>query len=424
MIYKGRRVRFRRVREPHYSWPFLEAVSPMLSYRKCALAFGFALFLIWFANVTAQVSGYKDPRQKRVADQVRENHKWEYEAKRQEATLVNEANEYYKRKEFDKAEKYYRKAVDLRYWQWDLTETTVGGVTALEPARRKKKRKLRTSYTRIAEDRLRTMPEKRQEQRIADANAEFKELFEDADIERQLGNLAEAYKIYDKIIKEADKLGKEKVAIENALKAKKAQEDLLKPALKLLADAENFVKKKKPAEAVKSIEEFNSKYGWVTKLDPALKKCLDELCAVPEVRRELREQEAKLKIALGDAAVARQDYLCAVRHYESVIRTYADTTAGPIAAEKLAAMKNDPMIAEAMKQQEMELACKPLLARSGAMLKMGEFVEAKAACEKIIADYPDSAWAKQAAELLKEINDAEKRARELIKEMSDAENPD
>lgn len=382
---------------------FVETFESMLPYRKLTLVLAVSLWMVWPRAATGVDPNSEPVRGRRVEAQSRENRDWKYEAKKLEASLVNTANEHYKNKEFAKAEEYYRKALDVRCCQWELREVTVEGTTSFLPATVRAKHKLRTSYTRIAEDRLRTMAEARKREQTAEAKKPFDKLFEAAEIERQLGNLATACKTYDKIIEKADHLGKEDVAIDVSLKAKKAQEDVRNTAAKLLIEAEDLLTQSSAIDAVKKLEMFKSNCASLLKIAPELKARFDRLTASPEIRQASRELAAMKTLALGDAARGQHDYPEALRRYKSVLSAYADTTSARAASERIADMEGDTDIAEALKQQRVESVCKPLLLEARSKMEAGDPAAAEAACMKIIADYPKSAWAAQASELLKQI---------------------
>ena len=63
----------------------------------------------------------------------------------------------------------------------------------------------------------------------------------------------------------------------------------------------------------------------------------------------------------------------------------------------------NPTIVEAIKKQQIEAECKPLIARAEWLVRMGNSDEARDICEKVMAQHPETDWAKRAAEILKSI---------------------
>ena len=103
---------------------------------------------------------------------------------------------------------------------------------------------------------------------------------------------------------------------------------------------------------------------------------------------------------MGDAAIARGDYLRAKRMYEEAATIYPDAKNVKAASEKLAKMLQDAKIVEALNQQTMEADCKPLLLRAEMFMEQQEYGKAKLLLESIVEKYPKSSWAKSAEELL------------------------
>lgn len=380
----------------------------MMSCRKVLPFLLLSLCVLRPAQVESRTRTYESPKEKKVKKQQEENHKWEQEAKQKEADLVNEGNFCYGQIWYSKAKKCYENALAIRYYQWDIRETTVVGRTSLAPARDKKLCKLRTSYTRVAHNRLGSMDSVVETEKRNEANKEFRDLFEDAAIEIRLGNTLKAYHVYDEIVAKAEKIGKEKYALDNLDKAKKAQQGILSNLAKPLTEAEKLLKAKKPLKALEKIEEFEEAYKPFRTIAPELKERVDKLSSAPEIRHELKEQAVKTRITLGDAAVARKDYATAMEHYRAGSTMFLDTKAAAVAKKKLVELENDPNIAALAKQQKTAKDCEILLLRAKTLLKMGHNLEAQATCERIIENYPKSDWAKQAAELLKEIKEANK----------------
>ena len=403
-----------------------EALRKMLLRRKIVPLLLFSLCILWPAQTGVAVGKWDDfARTKKVRRQQEQNREWEKDAKKEEADLVKEGDYYYKKKEYRNAARYYRKALRVgRYPQWDIQEVAAGGFRSLEPARRRKWCELKTSYTQRAEDRLRGMVAAIEKERQNEATKYFNERFADASIEMQLGNPAKAYEIYEDVIRLAKKIGlRKKYALDNGRKAKNEQEKILDNAAKPLAEAEKLVEAKKPLDALKKVKQFKDSYWPLIKVAPELKDRLDKLAAVPEIRHELREQAVRDRTALGDAAMARKRYLVAMDHYSVASTMFLETKAAGLAKNKLVQMQNDPKIAEEVKVQKMDRDCNIGILRARTLLKMGEYLEARVACERIIEQYPKSSWAPKADELLKEIAEAEKEAQERLKKTKDAETP-
>lgn len=334
-----------------------------------------------------------DPHAKQVREQKEDNKRWEKEAKSRESEWGKIADLYYKDKSYRKARKFYRKVLGIRYEQWAFPDGTRDGKDSRRPARKKKTYKLATSRTRRARDRIQKMEATIDQQ-------DLKELMEAAEVAILQENPVKAHKIYDKLIRRANDMGDKLYAVRCAKKARTAQKKLLADVSKALNEVEKLVKKAQADEAKKKLEEVRTQYATLLVLSPELMERFEVLGGTPILVGETVEREVRKKIRLGDAAFKRKDYARAYRHYSTAATNYPATEGGKVAAQKLASLFADPKIRKAMKRQETDAECKVAIARARALIGMGNLAEARAACEKVVIDYPDSKWAQEAADVL------------------------
>jgi len=351
-----------------------------------ALVFG---IVAWPISVRAQRI-VLNPYEKQVNEQEEDNKRWESEAKSEEKDLLKIADTYYKEKDYRRAREYYEKVVDIRYRQWDFPPKS--GAQQF-PARDKDTFKLDSAGRRRAESRLERMTDTINEETL-------KSLSEQAEVLQMMEEYGRAYRAYDALIAEAEKMGVKRYAATYIKRARSGQEKILKPADALLDDVEKLIQKEKADEAAEKLREVEESYASLLKLSPQLFKRYTSLGGVPVLADEAREKEAASKLRLGDAAMARKDYSTAYQTYTTLSTTYDDTEAGLEAKRRLARMLADPSVREAMKEQEAEAACRLLLARAGAFYNADRLAEARAACEEIVINHPDTKWAKDAVELL------------------------
>ena len=343
-----------------------------------------------------------DAHEKELEEQKDDNKRWEREAKARETELMKIADEYYKEKNYRKAEDYYRKLLDIRYEQWEFREFDVGGRRSIRPARDKKTLKLDTSTTRRAEERLRTIDEKVATQDEAEAKKELQELSEKAEVAMMLGKADEAYMAYERLIATAGRLGEEKYAVAAALTAKSQQKAIVDGAAKSLGEIEKLVKEGKVAEAADKLAECLATHNALMRAAPELAVRFRQINESPEFLQHDRELQAARRIELGDASFERTKYLGAYKHYRAVTVMFPETEAARLAEERLAKLLEDKTISAALKQQEIDAACQPLMIRARALVKVERVREAQAICRQIIEEHPDTTWAEQASELLRE----------------------
>jgi len=349
----------------------------------------------------------EDPREKIVERQRRENEQWKKEAEALEKKLASTGDEYYKHKQFDLAAEYYTRALSIRYYQWDLREVEVGGFRGVEPARNRILLPLDTSTTRRLRARLRSMADAVKKFQEDQAKKQLNELMEKAEVAAMLNDPFKTYLAYGQVVTFAAGLGDKKFAVQAALKAQAKQKEILTRAAKPLDEAEKLLQQNKPAEAMQKIEEFRLAYGNLTSVVPELDARLQMLLASPALVAESREREINQKILLGDAALLRKDYLSAYRHYREAATTYPEAEAAKRAAEKMAGLMDDPDIAAAIRRQQAEAECKPLLARAERCIQTGDLDQAREVCRQVIRDHPDTEWAARAAEILDSLDPGE-----------------
>jgi len=344
----------------------------------------------WPSSARADSRIVLDPYEKQVEEQEEDNERWEKEAEKQEKELLQIADTYYKEKQYRKAREYYEKVLEIRYQQWDFPSSS-GAVQ--RPARDKDTFKLSGSGRRRAESRLERMEETINKERLDT-------LSEQAEVLEMMGEHAQAYRAYDLLIAEAEKMGLKRYAATQIKRAQSAQEKILKPANDLLDEAEKLIQNEKADEAAEKLREVEESWAYLLKVSPELSERYTSLGGVPVLADEAREKEAASKLRIGDAAMARKDYATAYQTYTALATAYADTEAGMNAKKKLADMLGDPTVKQAMAEQKTEATCRLLIARANAFYNADRLAEARAACEKLVMDHPDTKWAKDAVELL------------------------
>lgn len=348
-----------------------------------------------------------DPFEKRIKEQEEDNRNWQKKAGDRESKLVKRAEQYYKEKSYRKAAEYYTKALDIRYRQWDIRKTS-DGKTLL--ARKKKTVSLDTKNTARARQRLASIEDKIAAEEAAEIKKKIGKLFEQADVAMLVNDPIKAYKIYDSLIEFAAELPESKYAVESAIKAKGKQKAIRAAAEKMLVEAEKFIKDGKPGEAIAKLDEFEMGSRELLRLAPELKARYEQLTSTPEFAAVMAERAAQKRLLRGDAAMLREKYFSAYMHYRAVAINYPKSAAAKVASEKMAKLLADPRIKGAMREQEIEAECVPLLARAKALLALQRSGEAKAICDRIVEKYLESVWAEQASKLLKAIREAEAKA--------------
>ena len=342
------------------------------------------------------------PAKKRIEAQKDDNKKWEKEAKKRESELIKIADDYYKKKLYRKAADYYKRVVDLRYKEWDFPQTR----SSVRPAYKTVSVRLYTNNTRRARDRLEKIGEQIATQVATASKKDLNNLFERAEVEMLLGNVVEAYIIYAQVVEAAESIGKKKYAVEAAIKARNAQAAIVKEAAKALEAAQKLLAAGKINEAAKSLDDFEIANRPLISISIELATQLKKLRDAPEFEGLKRAQRAQQRLERGNSAFRRGSYVTARRYYREISDAYPGTDAARTAEEKLVKMMSDAKIQSALKKQEADEKCAPLMARARALVKYTRLAEVVIIAEKIIADYPGTVWAIEAAKLLKAIESA------------------
>lgn len=374
--------------------------------RMRGLVLALPLLLLPLALESVAVPTIRSARDRKVEDQKEDNKRWLEEAQEREHSYYTQAETYYKQKLYRRAEKGYKRVLDVRYREWPIKEAGSGTRRYEIPANRTVRRRLDTSYSRNAKVRLATMDTLVAAKTEADQKAELDGLKDKAELAVMLDDPAKAYGCYGDVAESAASMPDSKMTVRYRLDMLKQQEAIVTQARQPLDEIEKLVKDKKTADAVAKLEEYKNKYGALMELVPELRDRYQSFLGTQEVRTENREQECMMRVMAGDTALLRQDYLTAKRHYETAMGMYPGTDAAKAAAKKLAQLLEDPKIGAAITSQQLERQCAPLLARARYFMRMQNPAGAADACKLVIRTHPKTKWATEAQEILDEIDEA------------------
>ena len=339
--------------------------------------------------------------------QFRDNDRWHQEAVEEEREYVREAEEAYEDKDFRRAKDYYMKAVEITYPQWVFTDKVVAFIKTNQawykqesfvPSLQKRHFRLSTEYTRLALTRLAVIDRLIDEYELVTARLA-------ADNACESGKLGEAYKRYTDALEIARKMGRNLLAQRYADEIEQRRRAMVAEGGAPLDAAKAALEAGKADVALAALDAFREKYGELV-IVTELRNRYRELDALPAIKQERREQAALKKMAIADAAVEREDYRTAIRWYRKAAVIHAGTRAGELAKQKRERMLEDPEIAKAIERQEAEFTCKAMFARAETFAAWGKPDEAAAVYDQVIAKYPGTPWAEEAAKA-KEALDAQ-----------------
>ncbi|MCK6481478.1 MAG: hypothetical protein HUU06_10815 [Planctomycetaceae bacterium] len=158
--------------------------------------------------------------------------------------------------------------------------------------------------------------------------------------------------------------------------------DLLGGLAGLAKVAEDFPGTESAAAALKTVEDFKG--------SPEGKKAMKEMARDAEGRAEMEKA----------LAAAGADDTKALKALDALAAKYKGLPSGEAAAAKARAIREDPARMGAVKAAEDERSAKSALTLARGMVDGGKKDEAKAKLEEILAKWPGTAAAKEAAKLL------------------------
>ena len=323
-----------------------------------------------------------------------DNARWKNTAISREAQLMKEGDDYLKNKDYARARDRYQEALDITYIQWEITGNLV--------STRKIQSRPNTGNTVKARQKLDGMDA----MILADAQQEWKKtattLLKQADTALAQKSSAKAYAIYTQIITAGDK-EKDIRDAPSVDQAKKKQQGILKAAGDMLAESEKLLAAGKATDAVLKLNAYLADYDDLQDMVTDLKARSQKLAADPVVMKEFREQELRKEIGLGDAALARGDYVSALRRYRLAARKYPETDASHQAADKITQLNNDPKAMEGLRKQEAESKSRLLFLQAETLRGQNHSPEAAALYQEILKEFPDSAYAARAKEAVDQL---------------------
>lgn len=371
----------------------------------CTRCFAFIVAVAVAFSVGAVATA--QTQQTNLEIQQNDNRVWSDAAKKMESDLLAEGQKWQAAKEFGRAADCYRRAQSITFDQWDIQESrAINGTVTYYSSLRKVRRKLDTANTKTIRDKLAGLDaailaenENIFRKNVSDWTASARDAVKDKKPE----GYAKAYADYRRIIAAAARLPQSKTAGQEATKAEAEVKKIVAIVDAPLDEVEKTLKEGKTADAVAKLNEFQQTWRVIADDYPELRKRVAAVRADPEVRKYFREQEAAKKIEAGDAAVAKGDYVSAMRQYRGVVVSYSDLDISQKASEKLGELIADPKAAEDLKDLDAETRCRVTMSRIDSLMRMKKYAEARPLCVKLAADNPDTVWATRATEALEAI---------------------
>jgi len=318
-----------------------------------------------------------------------DNLRWYSEACQRELKAVRAGDRYFEKGDYERARRAYRSALDIRFDQWILERSSdhAGAPPGL-PRFEKRSFRLATEQTFWAIERLK-------ESEALSAEARLKEAMAAADSET---DPARAYRRYGTILNVCEKMRPSAIVQACMKRARTRREEILGRVLEQLKRVESAIEARDAAAAADAFELLEARYG-PFRTHEAVRATYERLSRNPLLVAEQQERNAARRLATGQAALARRDYLSARRSFRSILKDFPDTRSAKTAQGKLSEMERDPLIAQALRLQEAESVCRGLLARARLLARRGDITGAIEACDRVTSEYGDTPWAIEARKL-------------------------
>lgn len=211
------------------------------------------------------------------------------------------------------------------------------------------------------------------------------------------GNLGKALTLYQSVVQNGG---------DEAGPAQEKVDAISKSADKAMADVERALGEKKYADATKLLVAAGGTYAGSAAGDK-FKAKLEEIRTDPAIKAQV-EQARSEAAAEADEAAARSaekqgDYKRAIAIYERYVTVYPASPHLAQVRDHLAALKSDKSIQAGIASRTADDKCKSCLAMAENYIRSGDPDKARPYLQKIISDFPDTAYAATAREKLSEL---------------------
>ena len=218
-----------------------------------------------------------------------------------------------------------------------------------------------------------------------------------AKLAEKSGKLGKAYALYQSVVQNG---GDEAVGAQARLDA------ISQSADKAMADIDGALKEKKYTDATKLLVAAGGMYAGAPMGDQ-FKSKLDQLRTDPTIKSEV-EQARSDAAAAADETAARTaekqgDYKRAIAIYERFVTVYPSHSHIAQIRERLAALKADKSIQAGIASRAVDDQCKSALGMAENYIKAGNPDKARPYLQKVIDEYPDTAYATTAKKELADI---------------------
>ncbi|HRU06517.1 MAG TPA: hypothetical protein P5137_12175 [Candidatus Brocadiia bacterium] len=330
----------------------------------------------------------------RTQQQLSDNERWREAAEKQQADYMKQAQKYESDKRYADAIACYRKAMNVRYSQWDIrrrdsVKVVVKGDdydenadTNYLPGRRKQTFVLKNNICDQAKKKIDSLLGKQ-------ATASLDELDEQAKKARKNKEYGQEYAILKDLLKAAESSPRSE-AEKFVSRTQSRLKSIETSALQKLTATERALNGNRQDTAVKTFTEYEDQYGELEGADKINAK-YQELTKNPALLKIKGAAEAKEHLARAAEYLKEQRQDFAYHEFQLILEEFSDTDEAKEAAKGVEAIESSPdQMLKVHAPRAREYYARELLRRAEAAAKDNDTITARRLLKYIVLRYSDT----------------------------------
>jgi len=310
-----------------------------------------------------------------ISDQREDNKKWKQDAEKKQQEYYNKAREYEQDKKYSNAIAYYRRVLNVDYYQWDIRKKHYSKTEGVEeddeanllPALRRVRSRLNTSLNDQAEKRIEALRGQQKTDSLSEIEKEAAEAYKN----KEYGKAYEGYKD----LLEAAQLIKDKLAESFANRAKSRLDQIEKNAVRILDSVERSLKAGRGDAALTQFKEYEQQYG-PFEASEALSRRYAVLTRDPALKKVHGEADAKKYMAQAEEYLKAKLFTYAYYEYQLIKEEFAGTDAAQAASKAAQGMEENQETFVKIYETPRERYARELIRRADAALKDNDTIGA------------------------------------------------
>ena len=326
-----------------------------------------------------------------VSRQRAENEKWYEQAQKSQSSYMKLARKYERDDKDSKAASYYRKAMGVSYYKWNVRKKTYNRVREDEnpdgdhnylAGKRRQRVRLKGRIYDQAESALESLLKGKAQESLDDIYKQAREA-------TRKKKYAVAYALCKKL-KAAAQRERRTDASRYIGRAESGCESIEKRAASALKRIERDLKSRNPEKAVERFREYEKQFGDLEG-GKELREQYERLCKDPKLIKIKGKKDSDEVLAQAEAYLKAKEYGFAYHEFVMAAEEFPETDAGKKARGSLDAMaKQGDIIVKAHELPRSRYA-RELVRRADAKLEANDVLGARRLYAYVIKRYPDCA---------------------------------